>query len=402
MKSGERVREAVLGDEVEVITEVTPFYGEAGGQTGDTGHISTGNGRLQVMSTIRPFPELIIHRAKVVKGKVKEGEAADLIVATGEREATERNHTATHLLQSALRNVLGDHVKQAGSLVAPERLRFDFTHFSQMTAEELRRTEDIVNGFIMENAQVRSQEMSAKEALDSGATALFGEKYGEKVRVVTVGEVSAELCGGTHVRAAGDIGFFKIVAETGIAAGVRRIEALTGTGALHYVQKLEDEQKKIERMLKAEGGDPAEKVERLISRQKELQREIETLQARLNAAASADLLGRVREVAGVKVLAIKTEKGDPRALRELADTLKDRLGSGIILLGCENEGKANLLMAVTKDLTARFRAGDIIKKLAPIIGGSGGGKPDLAQAGGSMVEKLNEALEYAYSLIAEQ
>jgi alanyl-tRNA synthetase len=402
LKNGEKVREAGPDEVVEVITDITPFYGEAGGQAGDTGHISTGSGQLQVVSTIRPYPELIIHRAKVVKGKVKEGEAADLIVAGGEREATERNHTATHLLQSALRQVLGEHVKQSGSLVAPERLRFDFTHFSQMTVDELRRVEEIVNGFIMENAQVRSQEMSVKDAMESGATALFGEKYGDRVRVVTVGEVSAELCGGTHVRAAGDIGFFKIVTETGIAAGVRRIEAFTGKGALHYVQKLEEDQKKIEKVVKAEGGDPVEKIERLLSRQKELQREIETLQARLNAVASTDLLARVREIAGVKVLAIKVEKGDPKGLRELADTLKDRLGSGVIVLACENEGKANLLVAVTKDHTARFRAGELIKKLAPIIGGSGGGKPDLAQAGGSLVGKLDEALECIYTLIEEQ
>ncbi|HEX9023595.1 MAG TPA: alanine--tRNA ligase [Geobacteraceae bacterium] len=402
LKNGKRIQEAGPGEEVEVITEVTPFYGEAGGQVGDTGRITTGNAHLQVVSAIRPFPDLIIHRAKVLEGRVKEGEAADLIVAAGEREATERNHTATHLLQSALRMVLGEHVKQAGSLVTPERLRFDFTHFSQMSSEELRRAEEIVNGFIMENAQVRAQEMDAKDALESGATALFGEKYGDRVRVVKVGEVSAELCGGTHTRAAGDIGFFKILTEAGIAAGVRRIEALTGTGALHYVQKLEEERKKIERAVKAEGGDPVEKVERLVSRQRELQREIETLQARMNAAASADLLARVKDVAGVKVLAVKVEKGDAKGLRELADTLKDRLGSGVVVLGCENEGKANLLVAVTKDLATTFRAGEIIKKLAPVIGGSGGGKADLAQAGGNLVEKLDEALNSAYTLIGAQ
>jgi alanyl-tRNA synthetase len=296
---------------------------------------------------------------------------------------------------------LGEHVKQAGSLVNPERLRFDFTHFAQMTAEELSRTEEIVNGFIMENTTVHSQEMLVEEAMESGATALFGEKYGDRVRVVKVGEVSSELCGGTHVRAAGDIGFFKIVTETGIAAGVRRIEALTGSGALHYTQRLEEERKRIAALLKAEGGDPVEKVEKLISRQKELQREIETLQARLNASASADLLSGVKEVAGVKILAIKVAKADPKGLRELADTLKDRVGSGIIVLGCENAGKANLLVAVTRDLTGRFRAGEIIGKLAPIIGGSGGGKPDLAQAGGGLVEKLDEALGKVHELIVE-
>ncbi len=401
LKGGARVGEAGQGEEVEVITEVTPFYGEAGGQIGDTGEMSTGKARLQVITAMRPFPELVVHRVKVLEGSVAEGEAVDLTVATDRRRATERNHTATHLLQSALRIVLGDHVKQAGSLVTPERLRFDFTHFAPVTGEELKRAEEIVNGFIMDNAQVRSHEMEVKEAMESGAIALFGEKYGDRVRVVKVGDVSAELCGGTHVRAAGDIGFFKIVTETGIAAGVRRIEALTGQGALRYAQALEEERQRISALVKAEGGDPAEKVERLVARQKELQREIETLQARLNAAASADLLASAKEVAGVKVLAVKVATGDPKGLRELADTLKDRLGSGIIALGCENAGKANLLVAVTKDLSGRYRAGEIIAKLAPIIGGSGGGKPDLAQAGGNMVDKLDDALQQVYTLVGE-
>jgi alanyl-tRNA synthetase len=401
LKGGVRVSEACPGEEVEVITELTPFYGEAGGQIGDTGRISASSAHLQVVTAIRPFPDMIVHRAKVLDGKVEEGEAVDLTVTAGKRIATERNHTATHLLQSALRQVLGEHVKQAGSLVNPERLRFDFTHFAQMTAEELYRVEEIVNGFVMENADVSSREMSVKDAMESGAIALFGEKYGDRVRVVEVGDVSSELCGGTHVRAAGDIGFFKIVSETGIAAGVRRIEALTGSEAVRFVRQMEEERKRIAALVKAEGSDPVEKVERLISRQRELQREIETLQARLNASASADLLAGVREIAGVKVLAIKVDKGDPKGLRELADTLKDRIGSGIIVLGCENAGKANLLVAVTRDLTARFRAGEIIGKLAPIIGGSGGGKPDLAQAGGGLVEKLDEALEKVHALLEE-
>jgi alanyl-tRNA synthetase len=399
LNNGVRVKEARPDEEVEVITELTPFYGEAGGQIGDTGRISTGSAHLQVFSAIRPFPDMIVHRAKVLDGSVKEGAVVNLTVIAGNRTATERNHTATHLLQSALRVVLGEHVKQAGSLVTPERLRFDFTHFTQMTVEELYRTEEIVNGFIMDNADVRSQEMDAKDAMESGATALFGEKYGDRVRVVKVGEVSSELCGGTHVHAAGDIGFFKIITEAGIAAGVRRIEAVTGSGALHYTQGLEEERKRIAALVKAEGGDPVEKVERLISRQKELLREIETLQSRLNANASADLMTGVKEIAGVKVLAIKVDKVDPKGLRELSDTLKERVGSGIIVLGCENERKANLLVAVTKDLTSRFHAGDIIRKLAPIIGGSGGGKPDLAQAGGSLVEKIDEALEMVHELI---
>ena len=399
LKDGAEVSAAQAGDEVEVITETTPFYGESGGQAGDSGTISTGSAHLRVTATVRPFPDLIVHRATVTSGVIAVGEAADLKVAVGERNATARNHTATHLLQSALKEVLGAHIKQAGSLVASDRLRFDFTHFSTMTPEDIRRVEDLVNGYIMQNDDVHAREMAVQEALESGATALFGEKYGDRVRVVRVGSVSSELCGGTHVHAAGDIGFFKILSETGIAAGVRRIEALTGTGAIDHVRQLEDEQKKIASLIKSEGSNPVEKLEKLMARQKELLREIETLQARLNVSKSADLLAGVQEVAGVKVLAVKVETADPRGLRELSDTLKDRIGSGIIVLGCENAGKANLLVAVTGDLTGRFKAGEIVKALAPIIGGSGGGKPDLAQAGGGLPGKLSEALETVYKLI---
>ncbi len=327
------------------------------------------------------------------------GDAADLKVLIRERNATARNHTATHLLQSALRQVVGDHVKQAGSLVTADRLRFDFTHFSAMTADELRRVENIVNGYIMDNSDVSSVEMAAAEAMQSGATALFGEKYGDRVRVVRVGEVSSELCGGTHVRAAGDIGLFKIVSEAGIAAGVRRIEAVTGSGAIEYVQQLEDEQKHLATLVKAEGGGVIDRVERLLARQKELQREVEELQSRLNASKSADLLAGVRESNGIKILATRVETEDPKGLRDLSDSLKDRLQSGVIVLGCAAAGKANLLVAVTKDLTDRCKAGDIIKSLAPIIGGSGGGKPELAQAGGTKPENLDEALEAAYKII---
>ena len=400
LKDGSEVSAAQAGDEVEVITETTPFYGESGGQAGDTGTISTGSAHLQVTAALRPFPDLIIHRAIVTSGTIAVGEAADLKIDVGERNATARNHTATHLLQSALKEVLGDHIKQAGSLVAPDRLRFDFTHFLAMTPEEIRLVEDLVNGYIMQNDNVHAREMAVEDALESGATALFGEKYGDRVRVVRVGSVSSELCGGTHVHAAGDIGFFKILSETGIAAGVRRIEALTGTGAINHVRQLEDEQKKIASLIKAEGSDPVEKLEKLLARQKELVREIETLQARLNASKSADLLAGVQEVAGVKVLAVKVEAVDPKGLRELSDTLKDRIGSGIVVLGCENAGKANLLVAVTPDLTGRFKAGEIVRALAPIIGGSGGGKPDLAQAGGGLTNKLAEALETVYQLIS--
>jgi len=400
VRDGVKVAEAGPGEGVDVITESTPFYGESGGQAGDRGEISTGSAHLEVLATLKPVPDLTVHRAVVKEGTVRVGDAADLKVADAERSATARNHTATHLLQAALRQVLGDHVKQSGSLVNRDHLRFDFTHFSAMTAEELELVEDLVNANIMDNSEVTAREMSLDKAMESGATALFDEKYGDRVRVVKVGDVSAEFCGGTHVRASGDIGLFKIVSESGIAAGVRRIEALTGTGALRYARCLEDERKKIASLLKAEGGDTVDRVARLVARQKELQREIEALQGKLNASASADLLAGVRDIGGVKALAVKVDMDDPKGLRELSDSLKDRLGSGVLAIGTEKDGKATLLVAVTKDLTGRFKAGDLIKGLAPLIGGSGGGKPELAQAGGSMPEKLGEALEKLYSLLA--
>jgi len=396
---GVAVPESGSGDSVDVVTVASPFYGASGGQAGDTGIISSGNAHLRVVETIRPFPDLIVHRCQVENGVIRTGEAVDLQVDSPERLATARNHTATHLLQSALREVLGEHVKQAGSLVESDRLRFDFTHFSAVTPAELARVEELVNGFIMKNARVDSREMAVAEAISSGATALFGEKYGDSVRVVRVGDVSMELCGGTHVGAAGDIGFFKIVSEAGIAAGVRRIEAVTGSGALRFVRQIEDDQKQLAGLVRAEGGAIIDKVERLIARQKELQREVEMLRAQLNAGRSADLLAGTREIGGVKALAVEVKADDVRKLRELADSLKDRLGSGILALGADIDGKATLLVAVSADLTGRFKAGDLIREMAPLIGGSGGGKPELAQAGGSRPDNLAAALEKLYSLV---
>ena len=398
VKGGTLIEEAGAGEEVEIVTSATPFYGESGGQAGDTGTISTGSGHVEVTGSTRPFTDLIVHRGKVVSGAIRTGEAADLKISVGNRSATARNHTATHLLQAALREVLGDHVKQAGSLVTPDRLRFDFTHFTPMTQEEIRRVEVLVNGHIMGNSPVESREMPAADALAAGATALFGEKYGDVVRVVKVGEVSSELCGGTHVHGAGEIGFFKIISEAGIAAGVRRIEAQTGNGALAVVHGMEDEQRGIATLLKAEGGTVLDKVEKLVAGQRELQKELETLQARLNASKSADLIQQVREQNGIKILSVKVE-GDAKGLRELSDTLKQRIGSGIIVLGTSDAARANLLVAVTSDLSARWKAGDIIKAIAPIVGGNGGGKPELAQAGGSKPEHLAEALEAVYQIV---
>ncbi len=400
VRDGVEADSANAGDQVDLIVETTPFYGESGGQAGDVGIISSGSAHLEVVESSRPFTDLIVHHCHVTEGALRVGDAVNLTVTTPTRTATARNHTATHLLQSALRQVLGDHVKQAGSLVTPDRLRFDFTHFSAMTSDELHQVEMLVNGFIMENDGVTTNQMPIAEAVEAGATALFDEKYGDTVRVVRVGEVSMELCGGTHVRASGDIGLFKIVSEAGIAAGVRRIEAVTGSGALEYIRQKEDEQRTIASLLKAEGGNPVERLERLLARQRELQREIEALQGRLNAAASGDLLSRAVEVAGIKLLATEVQVEDIKKLRDLSDTLKDRLGEGVMVLGAAIDGKANLLVVVSKGLTGRIKAGDLVKQLAPLVGGSGGGKPELAQAGGSQPEKLADALAAAATLIA--
>ena len=401
LKDGVEVESACAGETVELITESTPFYGESGGQKGDCGFISTGNAHLDVLDASRPYPDLIVHHAVIKEGTIRKGDAADLKLSRPERSAVARNHTATHLLQTALRKVLGEHVKQAGSLVSGDRLRFDFTHFMAMTHEEIRQVETLVNGYIMENDPVSVTQMDIASAVEAGATALFDEKYGDSVRVVRVGDVSMELCGGTHVRASGDIGLFKIVAEAGIAAGVRRIEAQTGVGALTFVRQMEDEQRAMAALLKAEGGNPLDRLEKLLLRQRELHREIESLQGKLNAVASGDLLSGTVEVNGVKLLAVEVQVEDVKALRDLSDTLKDKIGEGVIILGASIGGKANLLVAVTKQLSATIKAGDIIKKLAPIVGGSGGGKPELAQAGGSRPEMLAEALADAARLLAE-
>jgi alanyl-tRNA synthetase len=401
IREGVKAVSAAAGDRVDIVVDTTPFYGESGGQSGDVGTISTGSALLEVFETSRPFSDLTVHHCNLKEGAIRINDAVKLTVTSPLRMATARNHTATHLLQTALRKVLGDHIKQAGSLVMPDRLRFDFTHFSAMTADEIRQVEALVNDFIMINDQVSTKQMAINEAVEAGATALFDEKYGDTVRVVRVGDVSMELCGGTHVRAAGDIGLFKIVSEAGIAAGVRRIEALTGAGALAFIRQLEDEQRAMAALLKAESGNPLDRLEKLLVRHKDLQREIETLQGRLNAAASGDLLAQTTEVNGVKLLSVLVSVEDVKGLRDLSDTLKDRLGEGVIVLGAEISGKANLLVAVSKELSSRIKAGDIIRKLAPVVGGSGGGKPELAQAGGSHPERLSEALALAAQVLAE-
>ena len=392
IKNGAAAGEAAAGDEVEVITEVTPFYGASGGQAGDTGTLSNGSARVEVTDTLRPYPDLIVHRGRVLSGTLRSGDAVDLAVDGEARTATARNHTATHLLQAALRQVLGDHVKQAGSLVEPERLRFDFTHFAALSADELKRVEQLVNRYTMGNDAVDSREMELAEAMNCGATALFGEKYGETVRVVRVGEISMELCGGTHVRAAGDIGLFKIVQESGIAAGVRRIEAVTGERAVALVQEQEETFTRLAGLVRSDRGQLEQRLVKLVERQRELEQQLEAAARRAQADQAGTLLAGVREVGGVKALFCEVAAADAKGLRELADRLRDRIGSGVVAIGCNDDGKASLLVAVTKDLAGRVHAGQLVAAMAQIVGGRGGGRPDLAQAGGSAPEQLPAAL----------
>jgi alanyl-tRNA synthetase len=399
IKDDEIVSAAGEGDEVEVVTERTPFYGEAGGQVGDRGVIFQESFSLEVEDTLKPVEELMVHQVRVKRGVVKEGMEASLRVDQGRRRATALNHTATHLLQAILREVLGDHVHQAGSLVSPERLRFDFTHFAPIEREDLERIEALVNEKVRENLKVETRVMQVEEALQTGAMALFGEKYGERVRVVMVSDFSIELCGGTHTSRTGDIGLFKILNETGVAAGVRRIEAFTGEGAYRFVKEEERELWEIASSLKSIPGELSLKMERWLQRQRELEREILSLQDKLSHQEISDLLSLIREVKGVKVLSAKVDGKDPKRMREFVDQMKVKIGSGIILLGGRSQDKVTLIMGVTADLTDRFSANDLIKKIALHVQGTGGGRPDFAQAGGTETEKLDEALKAIDNLI---
>jgi alanyl-tRNA synthetase len=386
---------------LELYAERTPFYGEAGGQVGDTGVIENDQFQMQVENTEKTPGGLIAHLGRLTRGRPAPGAEATFTVDAERRDRIRANHSATHLLHLALKEVLGEHVAQKGSLVAPDRLRFDFAHFAPMTEEERRRVEEMVNDEVLRNLDSEVQVMGFDEARRSGAVALFGEKYGDQVRVMRIGARSVELCGGTHVRRAGDIGLFKIVSEVGIAQGVRRIEAVTGKGALAYVQKLEDELGRAAERTRAPLFKVAAEVERLQEELKAQRREVEELKRKIALGGGGrDLLSSVREVGGIKVLATRAEVADPKALREVADQLRDKLGSGVVVLGGVGDGKVALVAAVTADLTARYHAGKIIGELAKLVGGKGGGRPDLAQGGGPDAGRLDEALESVFRLIA--
>lgn len=395
-KTTEELRE---GHRAEVILDKTPFYGESGGQVGDTGIITSAGATLRVTNTKRPLEGMICHQVEVQKGSLKVWDKASVKVDDERRKSIMRNHTATHLLQSALRQVLGDHVKQAGSMVEPERLRFDFTHFSSVTADELREIENIVNESVLGDIALDVQSMDIKHAVEAGAMALFGEKYGDTVRVVAVPGVSKELCGGTHCRATGQIGTFVIESEGSVASGIRRIEAVTGTNAIRHMRELDGELRSISQMLKSPEN-TAERVRGLIEELKALQKEKEKLQGAAMKDISATLMDKAREIKGVKVIAERVDGISQKDLRDLADKVRDKMGAaGVVALVSESEGQAAILSMVTKDATAKVKAGDIVKAIADASGGRGGGKPDMAQGGTKDIQALDKAMKSIYDII---
>jgi alanyl-tRNA synthetase len=398
VKQDARVKEAVEGDEIEIALDRTPFYAEGGGQVGDQGILTGPDGVMEVKQTTRPAPDLFLHQGVVTRGRIREGDRLRAHVDPRLRFGSARNHTATHLLHAVLREVLGPHVKQYGSLVAPNRLRFDFAHFAPMRPGQLEEVEAIVNERIRADAPVQTKIMSISEAMQEGALAFFGDKYGEEVRVVEINTFSKELCGGTHCRHTGEIGLFKLVSEGGVAAGVRRIEAQTGEGAFELLKQRESELRSLADILKTSPADVVTKARKLVTALKEKEEELEKLKARLASGGTGGGV-ETRMVAGVPVYIQRVDGLEMNDLRSLADQVRDKLKSGIVVLGTAKADKASLLVAVTKDLAARFPAAELIKPLAAEIGGTGGGRPEMAQAGGKQIDRLDAALAQAATVV---
>ena len=392
-----------LDTDLEIILDPTPFYAEAGGQVGDTGWLSDEGGEFaRVEATYAPVTGVIAHRIKWLRPRhLTKGDAITAEVDGQRRDAIRRNHTATHLLHAALRKTLGAHVKQAGSLVAPDRLRFDFTHYAPLGQQDLLDIEDLVNQHVLANEEVHTNITDLETAVNSGAMALFGEKYADRVRVVSIDEFSKELCGGTHVRRTGDIGLFKVLSEASVAAGTRRIEALTGQGVLDALRRQSETLTALVEVLRSKPEALVEAAEKLADSEKKLRKALEAQQLKRAAASAGDLLEQAREVKGVRVVAARVESMDRAGMRQMVDNLRARLRSGVIVLGSAADGKVSLVAAVSKDLTDRLDAGKIVKAAAAFVEGSGGGRKDLAEAGGKNPAKLNESLE-AVPLIIEQ
>ncbi|MGM0632370.1 MAG: alanine--tRNA ligase, partial [Pseudomonadota bacterium] len=393
-QGGEAVDELAAGDEGLLILDRSPFYAEGGGQVGDRGALrgADGDARFDVVDTQRQG-EHHLHKGRMSGGRLRTGDTVSAEVERDNRHAVMLNHSATHLLHAALRDVLGEHVTQKGSLVSADRLRFDFSHNAPLTEAQARRIETMVNDQILANHAVSKERMSMDQAMDRGALALFGEKYGEEVRVVTMGEFSVELCGGTHVQRTGDIGLFKLIGESGVAAGVRRVEAVTGHGALEYVRREEQTLREVCQVLKSGADNVVERARQIMDSSRRLERELDQARMKLASAAGTDITADAVEVGGVKLLTRQVEGFNSKTLRDTVDQLKNKLGSGVIVLANVEDGKVSLVAGVTRDLTDRIKAGDLVNAVAARVGGKGGGRPDMAMAGGQDVAAVPGALE---------
>ncbi|MBD0412809.1 alanine--tRNA ligase [Pseudoalteromonas distincta] len=397
---GEAVQLLEDGQQGIVVLDRTPFYAESGGQTGDTGTITVAGGEFNVTNTTKLGNAFAHHGT--VQGRIGVNDKVDATIDDARRDSIKKNHTATHILHEALRQLLGDHVGQKGSLVQPDRLRFDFSHFEAVTKDELREIERVVNDEIRRNFALNTELMAIDDAKAKGAMALFGEKYDDEVRVVTIGDYSIELCGGTHVERAGDIGLFKIVSESGIAAGVRRIEAVTGADAVAYVSEQEQQLHDVAALVKGDSASVLEKVTALLEKSKGLEKQIAQLNDKLASAAGASLLDSIVEINGVKLLVANVEGTESKALRGMVDDLKNKIGSGVIALGVASGDKVSLIAGVTKDLTGKVKAGELVNHMAGQVGGKGGGRPDMAQAGGSEPQNLAAALDSVTAWLTER
>jgi len=389
---GQPVDELAASQTGVLVLDRTPFYAESGGQVGDTGSLISKQGRFRVQDTQKQGGQVFVHLGEVTDGVLKVGDSVEAIVDAERRQDIKLNHSATHLMHAALRRVLGEHVTQKGSLVEADRLRFDFSHFEPISAEQLAEIESLVNEQIRHNLAVETRIMSHQDAINSGAMALFGEKYGEKVRVLSMGDFSIELCGGTHVDRTGDIGVFKIINETGIAAGVRRIEAVTGQQALKWVDRGEHQLQHIAGLLKTDRGGVEERVAQLLERTRSLEKELDRLKGKLASSQGDDLVNQAVDIQGVKVLAAQLEAADPKGLRDTLDQLRNKLGSSAIVLATVQGDKVSLVAGVSKDQTQAIKAGELVNVVAQQVGGKGGGRPDMAQAGGNQPQALPAAL----------
>jgi alanyl-tRNA synthetase len=398
---GETVGAIQTGDSAVVLLDRTPFYAESGGQVGDTGRIQSARASFEVQDTIKLAGVFHGHIGTLRQGTLKPGDAVSADVDAARRQAIVLHHSATHLMHAALKEVLGKHVEQRGSLVAPDHLRFDFTHPRAVTSDELREIERRVNQEIRVNPAADVRVMDFDDALETGATALFGEKYGDRVRVLRFGDFSIELCGGTHVDRVGDIGQFKIVEESAIAAGIRRIVAVAGEAAVERIQAMDDQLKELARVLKVGPDALGDRLTQIIDRSKTLEKEVIELKSKMAAASGDELLGQAADVDGIKVLAARLDDVDPKALRDTVDRLKSRLGSSVVVIGSAADGKVRLAAGVSEDLLARMKAGNLINFIAQQVGGRGGGRPDFAQAGGSQPENLDGALSSVEGWVGE-